>query len=352
VRKKRARKKIEMGSHSYNQDQQHSGSEWASTIVWLTLTTLLFTLGFLVGRATAAQGLSDREQEGLRGPVRRVRTEVATSQLIGGRIIDGVRILTQAATFDSSGKMTEAEFHPLPSALIEGLDERTRRDADGNTIVRELYDADGEVARRELWTYAYDDHRNWTRQLVFLETIEEGKQQLEPVRTTYRTISYFTRTSTLRPEQKPRPQGALEKEALKPEVVKPEALKPEVVKPAPMNPAPMNPAPMNPQSTLEGLAATDEREVETRTTAKAINLVRPIYPPHLRATRLGGIVRVGILVDEGGKVTRARAISGPVVLHNAALAAARLSRFEASGARRSTSELIITYNFNPDLLRP
>jgi protein TonB len=56
---------------------------------------------------------------------------------------------------------------------------------------------------------------------------------------------------------------------------------------------------------------------------KAIYLPVPEVP----SGEATGVVLVAILVDESGGVIEARAVSGPANLHAAAVAAARLARF-------------------------
>jgi protein TonB len=49
--------------------------------------------------------------------------------------------------------------------------------------------------------------------------------------------------------------------------------------------------------------------------------------PEAQAGQPGGVVMVQILIDEQGTVIEAKAITGPVALHPAAVNAARLARF-------------------------
>lgn len=60
---------------------------------------------------------------------------------------------------------------------------------------------------------------------------------------------------------------------------------------------------------------------------KAVKLVDPVYPPSARALRVSGQVQVQVLVDENGNVISAHAISGHPLLREAAVAAARESKF-------------------------
>lgn len=60
---------------------------------------------------------------------------------------------------------------------------------------------------------------------------------------------------------------------------------------------------------------------------KALKLIDPPYPPSARATRASGQVQVQVVVDENGDVVSAHAISGHPLLQQAAVAAARESKF-------------------------
>ena len=80
---------------------------------------------------------------------------------------------------------------------------------------------------------------------------------------------------------------------------------------------------------------------------KAISKPTPAYPPIARAARASGTVTVQILVDEGGRVISATAVSGHPLLQQAAVAAARQARFSPtllSGQPVKVSG-VITYNF-------
>lgn len=80
---------------------------------------------------------------------------------------------------------------------------------------------------------------------------------------------------------------------------------------------------------------------------KAISKPTPPYPPIAKAARAAGTVTVQIVVDEGGKVISASAVSGHPLLRQAAEAAARQARFtptQLSGQAVKVSG-VITYNF-------
>jgi len=82
---------------------------------------------------------------------------------------------------------------------------------------------------------------------------------------------------------------------------------------------------------------------------KATSLPKPPYPPAARAVRASGAVSVQVLIDEGGSVVSASAVSGHPLLRAAAVQAARGARFSPtmlSGQPVKVSG-VITYNFVP-----
>jgi protein TonB len=82
---------------------------------------------------------------------------------------------------------------------------------------------------------------------------------------------------------------------------------------------------------------------------KATSLPKPPYPAAARAVRASGAVSVQVLIDEGGRVVSASAVSGHPLLRQAAEQAARGARFsptQLSGQAVKVSG-VITYNFVP-----
>ena len=80
---------------------------------------------------------------------------------------------------------------------------------------------------------------------------------------------------------------------------------------------------------------------------KAVNLVKPPYPPAARAVHASGQVQVQVTIDENGSVISASAVSGHPLLKQAAEQAARSSKFSPtllSGQKVKVSGLIV-YNF-------
>jgi protein TonB len=63
-------------------------------------------------------------------------------------------------------------------------------------------------------------------------------------------------------------------------------------------------------------------------TAKLISSVAPIYPAIAKTQRISGDVRVDALIDANGRVTTMKVISGPALLHQAAMDALRQWKYQ------------------------
>jgi protein TonB len=79
----------------------------------------------------------------------------------------------------------------------------------------------------------------------------------------------------------------------------------------------------------------------------AVKRVEPGYPDLARQTKQLGAVQVEVSIDEHGNVTAARALSGPLVLRNAATGAARSWKFRPStvGGVPVKTTTVIVFNF-------
>ena len=81
---------------------------------------------------------------------------------------------------------------------------------------------------------------------------------------------------------------------------------------------------------------------------RAVSLPRPQYPERARRMGVAGTVTVEVTIDEGGRVISARAVAGPMMLRDAAAAAALQARFSpalVSGKPVQVSG-VINYNFS------
>ena len=83
--------------------------------------------------------------------------------------------------------------------------------------------------------------------------------------------------------------------------------------------------------------------------SKATNLVKPPYPPAARAVNASGAVNVQVTIDESGNVVSAAATSGHPLLRDAAVRAARSSKFSPTLLSGQADKVtgVIVYNFAP-----
>jgi protein TonB len=80
---------------------------------------------------------------------------------------------------------------------------------------------------------------------------------------------------------------------------------------------------------------------------KAISLPEPEYPAAAKSARAEGTVVVQVTIDEAGKVTQARAVSGHPLLQASAVAAARKAVFTPTKLSGQAVKVtgMINYNF-------
>lgn len=80
---------------------------------------------------------------------------------------------------------------------------------------------------------------------------------------------------------------------------------------------------------------------------KAISLPKPAYPAIARAAHASGTVTVQVTIDESGKVTSARAVSGHPLLQASAVQAAYQARFSPTQLSGQPVKVtgVLTYNF-------
>ena len=80
---------------------------------------------------------------------------------------------------------------------------------------------------------------------------------------------------------------------------------------------------------------------------KAVSKPQPAYPPVAKAARVQGAVVLQVTLDEAGRVISAKAVSGPPLLRQAALEAARQARFSPTLLSGQPTKVtgLVTYNF-------
>ena len=151
---------------------------------------------------------SSKEQDGLVGPVHRVRTERARLLNKSGKLAEGSRELFEATTYDLQGKRIDNSYYLIRDSLATG-EEEYRYDEKGNIAEMTVRDRQHSIVSREVYTYEFDSVGNWTKMNTFLVVFEAGRMSYEPAEVTYRNITYYynqTITDINRPAS-PQPAG-------------------------------------------------------------------------------------------------------------------------------------------------
>ena len=334
---------------------------------------------------------NDREQDGLVGPVRRVKTETAKIAVKGGKPVEGQRVLLEATTYDMKGNRVDNAYYLAAGGTITGK-EVYKYDERGNMTEMTLHNPDGSLLSKETYTYEFDAVGNWVKMTTAVAVIEGGRVTFEPSEVTYRTIAYYLDEGMLAKMNAPAaaapsPAAAAANVAAQPAAVQPAALKPQAT-PAPANNANANaakpagttpvvlasldkagagaPPPVvaaaAPATPLGAPVVKADGEAPVRPAArgplkpvsggilngKALNLPAPVYPELAKRARTSGVVEVEVVIDLSGKVISAKALKGPIMLQTAAEDAARRAKFSPtllSGQPVKVSG-VISYNFS------
>jgi TolA-binding protein len=132
---------------------------------------------------------STKDQDGLLGSVRRVKTESAKLELKGGIVIEGARQLVEITTYALTGNRIENVSYPV-SSTSAGKEEY-KYDDKGHIIEMTLRAEGGAILSREAYDYEFDRFGNWTRMITSLVVFEDGNLKHEPVEITYRSLTYY-----------------------------------------------------------------------------------------------------------------------------------------------------------------
>jgi len=308
-------------------------------------------------RATPTE--TDRTRDGLAGPVRRVRTEVAKLSNANGHQAEDKRVVLETASYDIKGTKTENQYFPVAGATLTGK-EIYKYDERGNISEMTLLNNDGTLLGKEVYKYDYDSVGNWTRMTTSVAVVEGGKVNFEPTEVTYRTIAYYLDENVLKMAQVTPPAESAQPPKVdpKPAAVSSPASKtagnhttttalPPVTRAA--NASNNNPgAVLSSNNANAAPAASTAVAVDTPPppanlpkpllkpvsggvlNGKAIYLPAPIDPEAAKRMHRGGTVTVEGVVDETGKVMSARATDGPAILRDVAIQAATKAKFSAT----------------------
>jgi hypothetical protein len=146
---------------------------------------------------------SNKEQDGLVGSVRRVKTESARIEIKDGRPVEGSPQLVEVTTYGIKGNRIENTSYPIGASLAGK--EEYKYDKRGNIIEMTLRDDKGAILSREAYTYEFDKFGNWTRMVTSLVVFENGELKREPIEVTYRTVTYYFNDNVAKVVDNPAP---------------------------------------------------------------------------------------------------------------------------------------------------
>lgn len=171
-----------------------------SNIPPITLSLCLFVLGVSLSIEAQNKALStpvstpaesnNRVEDGLNGPVRRVRLETAQVLVKEGKSVEGPRQLRGIATYDPRGRKIDTVAYPVEGDSLTGK-EQYRYDEKGNIIEMVVRDVDGSVLSKETYKYEFDSLGNWNKMTTSVALYENGTVSYEPTEVSYRTIAYY-----------------------------------------------------------------------------------------------------------------------------------------------------------------
>ena len=306
---------------------------------------------------------SDRSRDGLMGPVRRVRTEIAKLTSPDGRPAEGKPVVVEIVAYDIRGNKIENQYFPIAGATLTGK-EVYKYDEKGNISEMTMLNADGSLLSKETYKYEFDFLGNWNRMTTSVAVVDSRGITFEPTEVTYRSIMYYLDENMVKMVQ----PGA----ATTPQPVAPVAAN-TVSKPAPGGPKSNTPAnnrrdskktvaPELPSASASasqlGVGPSDLKVMAVNSNpavplinldsepppspgpkpilkpvsggvlnGTAVYLPAPVYPEAAKRMRTSGVVAVDVVLDENGKVVSATASSGPAILRDAAVQSALKARF-------------------------
>jgi TonB family protein len=303
----------------------------------------------------AAGASGSREQDGLKGPVRRVRVETANIVTRNGKQLELPKSLVEVSTYDATGRKIDSVAYPVEGATAPGKEEY-KYDDKGNIIEMTLRGNDGSVLSQEKYTYEHDEFGNWKKMTTAIAIYENGTISYEPTQVTYRTLTYYYGPAISKPGVPVAPITEPSKQRTDAEAVpvenKPAPTQPPGVESTPPVNVSEKPASVTPTSTEANANKEDVKLPVLRLSEEvlrkaAVVLPEPEYPANAELARASGPVQVELIIDQNGTVTMAQATSGNPMLFDAATSAARKARFlmSAFSDHPTGAYSVLTYNF-------
>src|SRR5215204_1285712 len=133
---------------------------------------------------------SDRSRDGLIGPVRRVRTEIAKLSSADGRQAESKHVVVEIVAYDIKGNKIENQYFPIAGATLTGK-EVYKYDEKGNISEMTMLNPDGTLQSKEVYKYEFDFAGNWNRMTTSVAVVDSKGITFEPTEVTYRSIMYY-----------------------------------------------------------------------------------------------------------------------------------------------------------------
>jgi TonB family protein len=318
---------------------------------------------------------TNKEQDGLIGPVRRIRTERAELSTKSGKLIEGPRSLLSTTTYNLQGNSID-NTHYLTTEGHRSLGkEEYKYDNKGNLTEMTLRNDQGRILSREVYTYEFDVVGNWNKMITSLVIYEGGKLSYEPVEVTYRSISYYFTEDLATGENSPALQEASPAVSTTADTARKGVADGHAVgsQTAARSDNTGKSRSIVPQGTTAnsgsrpdlspaGTRVTDNQEVKDQSellmpkpqarlfsdTAnnQVIMIPNATYPEEAKRAGVTGTVAVSVEIDPVGNVMSARAIRGHAMLRAAAVEAALKAHFTPTHKDRAAKRSgVITFTF-------
>ncbi len=301
----------------------------------------------VVATSSASNTESDRMRDGLNGPVRKVRTEVAKLTSVAGKSEEGKRLLLETAEYDVNGVKTQNQLYPVTNSPLTGR-EVYKYDDKGNISEMTLMNKDGSLLSRETYKYDFDTVGNWIKMTTSVLIIDNGKIGFEPTEITYRMIFYYLDASTAKLVQPDGSAIAADQQPALPPRLAVDKLKTSSLQPLPMS---VSFTPAKPVVVVSSSDVAPSPKAVAISggvlNGKALSLPAPIYPETAKRMHVYGKVGVEVVVDENGQVVSAKAVAGPNALRDVAVQAASRARFSPTKLSGQPIKIsgVIEYNF-------
>lgn len=300
---------------------------------------------------------SNRERDGLRGPVRRVRTEVARVNFKTNGPVEGARTLLEITVYDISGKRVDNRTYPVVDSPVG--QETYDYDEAGRLSRTTVRNEQGGILSRTQYSYEFDAAGNWVKMTSSVVVSASGQQRLEPVEVAYRTILYYPAVeagvhaiAAGGREAGDAAQTQQSKDSF-PSSERVASSSKGVPTPSPPASVPATGLAEKepPQMRLDVLTGSaidvDQLPDVGLINDKALSLPQPAYPINWRKAATPVNVTVEVIIDETGRVIYSRAVEGPQQLRRVAEDAARRAGFLPfrSERRPFKAKGLLSYSF-------